>query len=130
MCNIGIGTCNNAGKKKSLYGVTLLGRRKLLAILCLTLFVLQLAPVAADASPTGRGLPWETTLKALSDSFKGPVAYAICILMIVAGCFGIMFGGDLAGWIRWACMAAVVVGMIGLSSEVLDMMGMSTRLVM
>jgi len=104
-------------------------RKFALVLLLVFAFILIIAGTA-NASPTGKGLPWEKTLSALSDSFKGPVAYAICILMIVAGCFGIMFGGDLAGWIRWACMAAVVVGMIGLSAEVLDMMGMSACLVM
>jgi len=126
MCSIGNRSNGNNRRNKVFKSHWRFWYGKLLLVFCLALLILPILQNVADASPTGRGLPWETTLKALSDSFKGPVAYAICILMIVAGCFGIMFGGDLAGWIRWACMAAVVVGMIGLSAEVLDMMGMST----
>lgn len=103
--------------------------KKLVLVFCVALLPLTVLSGCASATGTGAGLPWESAIKTLSDSLSGPVAFALGILMIVAGASGIMFGGDLQGWIRWACLAAIVAGMIGAAPSVLNVFGLSACVV-
>lgn len=103
--------------------------KKFMLVVCLALLSLTIMSGSASATGTGAGLPWESAIKVLSDSLSGPVAFALGILMIVAGAFGIMFGGDLQGWVRWACLAAIVAGMIGAAPDVLKLFGLSSCII-
>jgi type IV secretory pathway VirB2 component (pilin) len=65
---------------------------QILLALALALFALS---GRAQASTAGGGLPWESPLTTLSNSFSGPVPAAISLMAIVA-CVGVlMFGGEL-----------------------------------
>lgn len=60
------------------------------AFAALTLFATQSAR-AGTAGGGGSGLPWETALQKLVDSFTGPVMQAVLILAIVALGFAVMW---------------------------------------
>jgi type IV secretion system protein VirB2 len=105
-------------------------KMKLTLVFLMTLTVLM--SVGSDAAfavgaygGSGEKMGWEDTLGKVADSLSGPVAKALCIMMIIAGAFGIMFGGDLNGWVRWVSMAAVVGGMIGFAPALLAALGVT-----
>jgi type IV secretory pathway VirB2 component (pilin) len=58
-------------------------------------FVL-LAPSLAHAATTGGNLPWDTPLQTLETDIKGPVAYGLALLGIVASGGMLIFGGEIS----------------------------------
>lgn len=60
------------------------------AIAVMTLIAAQTAR-ASTAGVGGSGLPWETALQKLVDSFTGPVMQGVLILAIVALGFAVMW---------------------------------------
>ncbi|HHY0626467.1 TrbC/VirB2 family protein [Vibrio parahaemolyticus] len=88
-----------------------------------------LCSFAANASSTG--LPWESPLERIVDSITGPVAFGASALGIVAGSVGLIFGGELDGFIRTIMMIGLVVAVIVGAINLLTMLfGVSGALVM
>lgn len=106
------------------------GFKRFALIFCLSLCICALFSGAAHATNTGGGkLAWEKSINIFSGSLSGPVAYSLCIVMIILGTMGVIFGGDLQGWVRWACGAAVVVGMAGAAPDIVAALGVSSAIV-
>jgi type IV secretion system protein VirB2 len=60
-----------------------------------------LLPSAAHAATAGgTGLPWETPLQRIVDSFLGPIAVGMCLIGFVAGVWRFMTGGEMDGFVR------------------------------
>lgn len=74
---------------------------------------------AAFASSSGGGLPWEAPLTSITNSIKGPVAFSVSLLMLVAGGAGLAFGGDVSGWLRYILVACLVIGVLGFATNLL-----------
>jgi len=76
--------------------------------------VILLAPSLAHATTTGGSLPWETPLQTLETSIKGPVAYGLALLGIVASGGMLIFGGEISEFTRRimyiVLVAAVILG--------------------
>jgi type IV secretion system protein VirB2 len=76
--------------------------------------VMLVAPSLAHASSTGGSLPWETPLQTLETSIKGPVAYGLALLGIVASGGMLIFGGEISEFTRRimyiVLVAAVILG--------------------
>jgi type IV secretory pathway VirB2 component (pilin) len=73
---------------------------------------LLITPGLAHASSTGGGgLPWETPLQTLETSLKGPVAYGLALLGIVASGGMLIFGGEISEFTR-RIMYIVLVGAV------------------
>ncbi|KFE92899.1 conjugal transfer protein TrbC [Vibrio parahaemolyticus] len=88
-----------------------------------------LCSFAANASSTG--LPWESPLERIVDSITGPVAFSASALGIVAGSVGLIFGGEMDGFIRTIMMIGLVVAVIVGAINLLTMLfGVSGALVM
>ncbi|EJG1885252.1 TrbC/VirB2 family protein [Vibrio parahaemolyticus] len=84
---------------------------------------------AANASSTG--LPWESPLERIVDSITGPVAFGASALGIVAGCAGLLFGGEMDGFIRTIMMIGLVVAvLVGAINLITMLFGVSGALVM
>lgn len=79
----------------------------LVAVTVLVLF----APGLAHASTSGGSLPWETPLQTLETSIKGPVAYGLALLGIVASGGMLIFGGEISEFTR-RIMYVVLVGAV------------------
>ena len=92
------------------------------------LMALAFAGEVAEAS-NAQGLPWETGLETLGKSMTGPVAFRLGTLMFVAGVAGVMFGGDLNGWIRWVALAAILAAILGSNDKMLQLFGLTSTLV-
>lgn len=90
-------------------------------IFCLVLVVLMLAinESAAFAS-SGTGMPWESALTKIQESINGPVSIAISLVAISAAGVSLYFGGDLQGFMRTACYLAVAIGLVVMSSNLLQ----------
>jgi len=79
----------------------------LIAVTALALF----APGLAHAATGGGNLPWETPLQTLETSIKGPVAYGLALLGIVASGGMLIFGGEISEFTR-RIMYIVLVGAV------------------
>ena len=89
--------------------------------LCLVALVLVVAPDVVFASTTsGGGLPWETPLGALKDSIKGPVAYGISMLGIIAAGFALLFGGEINDFVRRLIYVVGVISLILMAEDILS----------
>ena len=87
----------------------------------------------AEATSTGgsSGLPWESALSTLADSLTGPVAFSLGLFMIVCGFCAVAFvGSEIGGWVRWVAMAAILAGMLGSAPTVLNLFGLSAKMLM
>ena len=92
------------------------------------LAVVAFAGDTAEAS-NATELPWEKGLDTLGKSMTGPVAFRLGTLMIVAGVAGVMFGGDLNGWIRWVALAAILAAILGSNDKMLQLFGLTSTLI-
>jgi type IV secretory pathway VirB2 component (pilin) len=96
----------------------------------LTMFCVFTFAGFAEANTTAN-LPWDSSLKALSDSLTGPVAFSLGLMMIVCGFCAIAFvGSEIGGWVRWVAMAAILAGMLGAAPTVLGLFGLSAVMIM
>lgn len=83
-----------------------------------TLALCLISTDAAASVSTG-GLPWETPLKTLVDSLKGPVAVAIGIIgFIITGAM-LMFGSEFGEVGKKASIMTMVVSMLVLAANFL-----------
>ncbi|MCT7910691.1 TrbC/VirB2 family protein [Arcobacter lacus] len=83
--------------------------------------LLVLGTGIALASQTGANLPWESPLESLVDSITGPVAFAISLLAIVAAGAGLIFGGEISGFIKTVLYLVLVIAFIVGGASVMKM---------
>jgi type IV secretory pathway VirB2 component (pilin) len=82
------------------------------------LYVLALAaavvvsPNLAHATTTGGSLPWDTPLQTLETDIKGPVAYGLALLGIVASGGMLIFGGEISEFTRRIMYVVLVAAII------------------
>jgi type IV secretory pathway VirB2 component (pilin) len=86
-------------------------KRYSLLWLLVGLVVLAFTP-QAQAATGGSGLPWEQPLTTLSNSFTGPVPYAISLMGIVVSGALVIFGGELGFFVRGLFVLVMVIAMI------------------
>jgi type IV secretion system protein TrbC len=82
---------------------------QLLFLIGLALFVLAPHTWAATG---GGGLPWEQPLTTLSNSFTGPVPYAISLVGIVVTGAMVIFGAELGFFARGLIVLVLVIAML------------------
>ena len=76
------------------------------------LLLLLLMPDQAHASTAGTGLEWESPLKKISDSIRGPVAFAIALLGVIGCGATLIWGGEINEFIRRMIMVVLVISII------------------
>lgn len=86
----------------------------ILSLFCLLL----LAADSALASTGAQGFEYESALEDFASSITGPVAFFVSIIAMAASGFGIVFGGELTGWIKIACGIICMVGFIVFSTNI------------
>lgn len=85
------------------------------------ILMLFLLPHVAHATPAaGGGLPWESPLQKLSDSFSGPVAFVISLLGIVVCGAMLIWGGEINEFARRAVMLVLVIALLIFANSVLS----------
>lgn len=84
--------------------------------------------VQAFASSTG--LPWEDSLTTIVNSVKGPVAFGISVIAIVAAGAGLVFGGEISGFLKSTIILALVISLIVAAVNLLSsVFGVSSALI-
>ncbi|ELZ8966078.1 TrbC/VirB2 family protein [Campylobacter coli] len=66
----------------------------------------------ALASTTGAGLPWEGPLEQIKASLSGPVAFIMSILAIIGAGAGLIWGGELGGFIKTLIYIVLVIAIV------------------
>ncbi len=69
-------------------------------------------PTLAHASDTGGTLPWDSPLQTLENDIKGPVAYGLALLGIVASGGMLIFGGEISELTRRIMYVVLVAAII------------------
>jgi type IV secretion system protein VirB2 len=95
-------------------------RNKLVFAVLIASALLLIPDIASAANNGGGGnLPWEGPLTKLSNSIKGPVAYAISLMGIVAAGAMLIWGGEINEFVRRIIMLILVISLIVFASNVL-----------
>jgi type IV secretory pathway VirB2 component (pilin) len=81
--------------------------------------MMLLWPQLAHAASTGGSLPWEAPLTKLSNSIKGPVAYAISLIGTVVTGAMLVWGGEINEFARRLIMLVLVISLIIFASNIL-----------
>jgi type IV secretion system protein TrbC len=94
-------------------------------LMLFAVLVLFLMPHVAHAvSETGsKDLPFEEPLTKLTDSIKGPVAFSISLIGIVAAGAVLIFGGEMSGFLRTMVFLVLVIAIIVNASNIITMVG-------
>ncbi|MDR2399296.1 MAG: TrbC/VirB2 family protein [Endomicrobium sp.] len=66
------------------------------------------------------GLAWEGPLDKVVSSIKGPVAFGISIVAIIAVGVGLVFGGEIGTFMKTALYLVLVISLVVLSTNVLS----------
>ncbi|EHP6673977.1 TrbC/VirB2 family protein [Campylobacter jejuni] len=66
----------------------------------------------ALASTTGAGLPWESPLQTIKQSISGPVAFVISLLAIIAAGAGLVWGGELSGFLKTLIYIVIIIALV------------------
>ncbi len=92
--------------------------RYLPVVLSIALIVFALlCPEQAHATTTGgTGLPWETPIQKITDSFLGPVALGMILIGLVGGVWGFITGGEINGFVR-SMVVIVLAGSILMAAK-------------
>lgn len=96
-------------------------KNNLMFVLFLVLVVAS--PMFADglsSASTGGGLPWEGAMSKIVKSITGPVAFGISVIAIVGAGAGLIFGGEISGFLKSVMILALVIGMIVAATSVLN----------
>ena len=102
----------------------------LLVIALIAVFAVWPDLALASDSSGGKGLPWESPLKSIRDSVKGPVAYAIALMGIFVAGATLVWGGEINEFVRRLVMLILVLSLLAASTTILkDLMGMSAAVI-
>lgn len=74
----------------------------------------------AHASSAGTGLPWEGPLQKIVKSFSGPVAFAISLIGLIAAGVGLIWGGEIGGFLRTMVYIILVISVLVFATSILS----------
>jgi type IV secretion system protein TrbC len=80
-------------------------------ICVLPIIIFALAPEMALAG-SGTGLGWEQPLTQLRTSLTGPVAFTLSIIGIFGAGAGLIFGGEMNGFLRTLVILVMVIALV------------------
>ena len=85
----------------------------LFGLLALILFSPELMASTAN-------LPWEGPLTKMVNSIKGPVAFGISVIAIVAAGAGLIFGGEIGTFMKSSIILALIISLIVFAVNILS----------
>lgn len=91
----------------------------LAALMAIIVLAAIIEPAYASAAG-GPGLPWEAPLTTLTNSIRGPVAFAISLLGIIVCGAMLIWGGEISEFMRRSVMLVLVIALLVLSTNVLS----------
>ena len=93
---------------------------RICVLLAVAALIVLLPFVPAHASAAGGSLPWDTPLQTLSNDIKGPVAFTIALLGLVATGAALLFGGEINEFIRRIIMVVMVISLLVFAANILS----------
>jgi type IV secretion system protein VirB2 len=66
------------------------------------------------------GLPWEGPLTKMVNSIKGPVAFGVSVIAIVAAGAGLIFGGEIGTFMKSTIILALIISLIVFAVNILS----------
>ncbi|MBZ7980327.1 TrbC/VirB2 family protein [Campylobacter sp. RM12640] len=78
---------------------------------------------------TGSGMPWEGPLTQLKASLTGPVAFTISILAIMGTGAGLIWGGEISGFMKSLIYVILVAAVVVAANNILAMFGVTGALI-
>lgn len=94
--------------------------RRILSRLVVLALVFTPFAAFADLNGTSTGLEWEGPLEAITNSLKGPVAFAVSLLGMIATGVALIFGGEINDFIRRLIMLVLVISLIAFAGSILS----------
>lgn len=82
---------------------------QLLGLLIVATCLLLAHPAFAASGSGGAGLPWESPLQTLRQSFSGPVAFTLSLLGIIAAGGTLIWGGEVSEFARRMVYIVLVI---------------------
>lgn len=89
-------------------------------VVLIALMVMAAQDPAFASAAGGPGLPWEAPLTTLTNSIRGPVAFAISLLGIIVCGALLIWGGEISEFVRRSVMLVLVIALLVLSTNVLS----------
>ncbi len=83
----------------------------------------------ALASTATQGLPWEDPLTTIRSSITGPVAFGISILALVGAGAGLVFGGEISGFIKTIIYIVLVIAIIVGATNIMTIFSTTGKLI-
>lgn len=99
-------------KEKGMSQAVKINKKKVFASLFVVGLVWLLCEPAMAASSGGGGLPYESWLTLIVDSVSGPVAYAVSVVAMVGAGAGLIFGGEMNGFLKTLLVIVLVLSFV------------------
>jgi|KBSSwiStaDraftv2_1062776.scaffolds.fasta_scaffold909740_2 type IV secretion system protein VirB2 len=77
---------------------------------------------ATDTADAG-GLPYEGPLKQLTKSIRGPVAFGISLIGIIAAGAVLIFGGEMSGFLRTLVFLVLIIAIVVNAAGMIKLIG-------
>jgi type IV secretion system protein TrbC len=105
-------------------------KRRMTLVFTLAALVVLLLPDIAHATSAGGGsMPWDTPLTNLKNDLTGPVAFTLSLLAFVVAGVALVFGGELAHFIRSIVIAVMVASLLAGIVNVASALGITGAVV-
>ena len=79
---------------------------------CLLIIAIPVLTPELALAGQGAGLGWEGPLTTIRNSLTGPVAFSIAIIGIFGAGAGLIFGGEMNGFLRSIIMLIMVISLV------------------
>ena len=93
--------------------------------------ILAMMALSPDLLATTTGLPWEDPLTKMVNSIKGPIAFGVSVIAIVAAGAGLVFGGEIGTFMKSTIILALIISLIVFAVNILSgAFGVGSALIM
>ena len=82
--------------------------------------ILAMLILSPELMASTTGLPWEDPLTKIVNSIKGPVAFGISVISIVAAGAGLIFGGEIGTFMKSSIILALIISLIVFAVNILS----------
>jgi type IV secretory pathway VirB2 component (pilin) len=104
-------------------------KRRLALVFAATALAVLLPDLAHATSAGGGSMPWDTPLSNLKSDLTGPVAFTLSLLAFVVAGVALVFGGELAHFIRSIVIAVMVASLLAGIVNVASALGITGAVV-
>ncbi len=82
--------------------------------------ILAMMILSPELMASTTNMPWEGPLTKMVNSIKGPVAFGVSVIAIVAAGAGLIFGGEIGTFMKSTIILALIISLIVFSVNILS----------